>query len=71
VRAPSIVRRSLVTALIVGTILALINQSGALRDDGLTPDIAVRIVLTYTVPYLVATWGALGASRMAVQRGDA
>jgi len=58
----------MLTAIVVGTILALINQSGALLEHGITPPLAARVGLTYAVPYLVSTWGALGAS---VLRGAA
>jgi hypothetical protein len=60
-------RRSLVVALIVGTILNLINQGDALVD-GLPIDV-VKLLLTYLVPYCVATYGAvsyrLHAARLA------
>ena len=64
VRSRPVVQRSLTTAIVVGTVLAVINQSGALLADGVTASVGARIGLTYVVPYLVATWGALGASRV-------
>ena len=54
-----IVRRSLVIAAIVGTILNIINQGDALLSG--TPLVAWKIVLTYIVPYLVSTYGAVTA----------
>jgi hypothetical protein len=48
-------RRSLVIALIVGTILNLINQGDA--DAGSLN--LMKILLTYAVPYFVATYGAV------------
>ena len=52
------VLRSLKVALVVGTVLALINHyqtifSGSLGVTGL-----VQILLTYAVPYSVATFGS-------------
>lgn len=54
-----IVRRSLILATIVGTILNVINQGDALL--GGTPLVAWKIALTYCVPYCVATYGAVTA----------
>ncbi|MCW5773110.1 MAG: nitrate/nitrite transporter NrtS [Rhodospirillaceae bacterium] len=54
-----IVRRSLVIAAIVGTILNLINQGDALL--GGLPLVAWKLVLTYCVPYCVSTYGAVTA----------
>jgi len=50
-------KRSLVVALIVGTILTLINQGDALVA-GARPNI-LKLVLTFAVPYAVATYGAV------------
>ena len=50
-------RRSFAVALIVGTILNLINQGDALfGQDHLN---LTKIVLTFAVPYCVATYGAV------------
>lgn len=54
-----IVRRSLVIAAIVGTVLNVINQGDALVAGG--PLVAWKIVLTYCVPYCVSTYGAVTA----------
>jgi hypothetical protein len=50
-------RRSLAVALIVGAILNLINQGDALLS-GAHLDFT-KIVLTFAVPYCVATYGAV------------
>ncbi len=50
-------KRSLGVAVIVGTILNLINQGDALVG-GAELDFA-KIMLTYAVPYCVATYGAV------------
>jgi len=50
-------RRSLCVALIVGTVLNLINQGDALL--GMASINWLKLVLTYCVPYAVCTYGAV------------
>ena len=50
-------RRSLWVALVVGTILNLINQGDALLA-GQRLDFG-KLALTYIVPYIVSTYGAV------------
>ena len=54
-------RRSLAVALVVGSLLNLINQGGALL--GHAPIDWTKLLLTYAVPYFVATYGAVSAKR--------
>lgn len=49
--------RSAYVALVVGTILNLINQGDAIF--GTAPVHWTKIVLTYFVPYAVSTYGAV------------
>jgi len=50
-------KRSLIVALIVGTILNLINQGDVLfGGDRLN---LWKLILTFAVPYMVATYGAV------------
>ncbi len=56
-------RRSALTALVVGTALVLINQGTALAAGEFRPALVWQIPLTYAVPFCVASWGALGNSR--------
>jgi len=58
-----LLRRSAVTALIVGTILVAINQGTLLWEGSFPPALLWKIPLTYMVPFCVATWGALSNSR--------
>jgi hypothetical protein len=62
-------QRSLVVALIVGTVLNLINQGDAMLSG--TPIDLAKLLLTYLVPYFVSTYGAvsyrLHAARLATQ----
>ena len=55
--APGVPRRSLAAAVVVGTILNLINQGDALLS-GAELDFT-KIILTFAVPYCVATYGAV------------
>ena len=50
-------KRSFYVAIVVGTVLNLINQGDALF--GASPINWTKIVLTYFVPYVVATYGAI------------
>jgi hypothetical protein len=50
-------RRSLIVALVVGTILNLINQGDALVAG--TEINTTKLLLTYLVPYCVSTYGAV------------
>jgi hypothetical protein len=50
-------RRSLYVALIVGTVLNLINQGDSLLGAGSIN--WLKLVLTYCVPYAVCTYGAV------------
>ncbi|MEM6387608.1 MAG: nitrate/nitrite transporter NrtS [Pseudomonadota bacterium] len=59
--------RSLKVSAIVGTILNLINQPEALFGDA--PLVLWKVLLTYSVPFLVATYGAMTA--LAAQNQEA
>jgi hypothetical protein len=50
-------KRSLAVALVVGTILNLINQGDALLAGARLN--LVKLILTFAVPYAVATYGAV------------
>jgi len=62
-RFPPLVRRSGLTALVVGTILVGINQGPELLAGQFAPALTWKVPLTYLVPFCVATWGALVNSR--------
>lgn len=55
--ADGIPSRSFAVALVVGSILNLINQGDAIVAGA--PVNLVKIILTYLVPYGVATYGAV------------
>ena len=50
--------RALRTSLVVGTVLALINHSDKIVSGTLTRTNLFQILVTYLVPYSVATFGA-------------
>jgi hypothetical protein len=60
--APPVVRRSLVLAVVVGTVLNVINQGDVVAAGG-SPN-WLKIALTYCVPFCVATYGAYCAAAM-------
>ena len=53
-------RRSILTSAVVGTILIAINQGPEIIDGVAGSALAWKVPLTYCVPFLVASWGALG-----------
>ncbi len=56
---PAVVRRSFNVALVVGSLLIVINQGDRIvAGEGV--DVA-KTLLTYLVPYCVATYGAVSA----------
>jgi hypothetical protein len=57
------VRRSLITAAVVGTLLVAINQGTVLLEGEFPASLYWKIPLTYAVPFCVASWGALVNSR--------
>lgn len=60
-RQPNVQKRSLTVATLVGTVLNAINHGPSiLRGDGVP---WLPVLLTYAVPYCVATYGALSALR--------
>ncbi len=60
-------RRTLATALIVGTILFAINQLDVVMGGHATMMTWVKVVLTYVVPFVVSNLGIV----FATQREDA
>jgi hypothetical protein len=54
-------KAALIAALIVGTVLNLINQGDVLWGEAALD--VPKLLLTYCVPYCVATYGAVTAKR--------
>lgn len=57
---PTVVITSLQVAFVVGTILNIINNGDSLVDNSQFP--LGKVMLNYTVPYLVATYSAVRVS---------
>jgi hypothetical protein len=55
--------RSTRTALVVGTILALINHGQQLLAGRFAPEWVVPMLVTYLVPFSVATYGQVQGKR--------
>jgi len=56
--------RSLSIALVVGSILVAINQGDVLLSGQWSVALVWKMPLTYAVPFVVATWGALLNTRV-------
>ena len=64
-RDPSMLRRSTLIALAVGTILTAVNQGDVLLAGHWPPALLWKLPMTYAVPFIVAMIGALGAEKVA------
>ena len=64
----TLIRRSILTALVVGTILTGINQGTVLFSDHVPAALAWKVPLTYCVPFCVATFSALLNTRIATAK---
>lgn len=62
-REPAVVRRSLGVAAVVGTLLVAINYGDRALAGAITPLDWIKMLLTYCVPYGVATYAAVQAIR--------
>ncbi len=54
-------KKAFATALVVGTILTAINHGDMILVGEWPP--ALKVLLTYCVPYCVTTWGAVTGKR--------
>lgn len=52
-------KRSLVASLVVGTVLTALNQGDLIASGSWNGALYWKIPLTYCVPFIVATYGAL------------
>ena len=66
---PATIRRALMYAVIVGSILLTINHGDAILRGDLPSDRLARMGLTVLVPYVVSTLSSVGALRAAAKRG--
>jgi hypothetical protein len=56
-------KRALKVALIVGSILAVINHGDVVLAGTATATVWIKVVLTFVVPYCVATFASVQAMR--------
>jgi hypothetical protein len=56
---PGIVKTAIKVALIVGTILAVINHGDSIVEGTMESGDWLRVALTYLVPYSVSTYSAV------------
>jgi len=62
-------KRSLGIAAFIGTVLLAIKQGDVLLSARWPAALMWKVPLTYLVPFLVATWGALLSCRVALDGG--
>ena len=63
VLAPRHLKRTVLIALIVGTVFFTMNQLGVILDGRTTAGVWINAVLTYLTPLLVSNFGILSATR--------
>lgn len=56
----AVLRRSTLAAVVVGTLLTALNHGDVILRGAWSPALWWKVPLTYLVPFLVATYGALG-----------
>lgn len=66
---PSVVRRGVMYALIVGAILITINHGDAILRGQVTTGRVLKMGLTVIVPYVVSTLSSVGALRSKLRNG--
>jgi hypothetical protein len=59
IRHRPMLRRSLLTAIVVGTIVTFINQGDIIGSGSWSSELYWKVPITCCVPFFVATWGAL------------
>lgn len=67
---PATVRRALITALIVGTVLIVINHGPAILAGQLTHQRIAQMCLTVFVPYTVSTVSSVSTRKELAKKKD-
>jgi hypothetical protein len=62
--APATLRKTLVIAAVVGTLLSAINQGSVITGGNATTATWIRVALNYVVPFCVSSIGYLSATRV-------
>lgn len=65
-----VVRGAFKTALLVGSVLVVINHGDALLEGDLSPVRLAKMLLTYLVPYCVSTYASVTALKSVLDSGD-
>jgi hypothetical protein len=65
---PEHLRRTVRIALVVGTILTLINQADVILSGDATGLTALKIGLNFCVPFIVSNLGLLAGKRAEIER---
>lgn len=52
---PRVFKRNLVIALVVGTVLSVVNHPDALVSGKLSPTVLVKILFNFLIPFAVAS----------------
>ena len=60
--SPGIVRRAIKYSIVVGTILIFINHGESLLKGNIDKLKVIKIILTYSVPYIVSTLSSVQAT---------
>ncbi len=63
---PPNLRKSLIVAAVVGTVLLIVNQLDVLLRGQATPLVWLKIAVTYLVPFCVSNYGILIATHRRV-----
>ncbi|TYB85188.1 nitrate/nitrite transporter NrtS [Oceaniovalibus sp. ACAM 378] len=61
--SPAVVRRAARVAVVVGLVLAALNHGGVIMQGNVDPATALKIMLTFCVPYSVSTYSSVLAVR--------
>ena len=62
-RRPSVVKRAVRIAVVVGFVLAIINHGNMLISGQISWEIVCKIFVTFCVPYCVSTYSSVLAVR--------
>ncbi len=62
-REPRNLKRTIRIALVVGSILFVVNQMDVVLSGGATSGTWIKVATTYVVPFCVANMGIIGARR--------
>jgi hypothetical protein len=60
-RRPAVFRRCLVVALVVGTLLSIVNQGDTLVAGHIDRVVLLRILANYLIPFVVSNLGAMAS----------